>query len=127
MAAEYIYRSELSPNAVVLLQNTTLPTANTDLFTPITLIGPTTKIGAFEVYFSSTVGGTLKLSRTVNGVTEYETLNHGIACTANIPTEPQIVTVSGGEVIGMIYSGTGGTCYLTVADVSGDIVQKQRC
>lgn len=125
--AEYSYRDELSPHAVVYLPNSTLPEANTDLFAPVVFIGSAEKIGALEIYFCATVGGTLKLKRTANGVTTYETLNYNQPVTANVPAAgPQIVTVSGGETIGMVYSGTGGTCYLTVADVSGDIVKKSR-
>lgn len=124
---DYNYRDNLSPDAIVYAPNSALPTSNTDLFLQKTFVGSINKIGAIEIYFCSTVGGVLKLVRTTaNSVTTNETLNFGNPVTANVPVGPQVVTVSGGETIGVIYSGTGGTFYLTVADVSGDIVQKSR-
>jgi hypothetical protein len=124
---EYVYRDELSPSAVVYLPNVDLPaTINTNLFEPVTMVGSISKVGALEIYFVATVGGTLKLKRVAGSKTTYETLNGGVACSPDVPTGPEIVTFSGGEIISLIYSGTGGTCYLTVADVSGDIVKKSR-
>lgn len=122
----YTFKSEIAPPAVVYVPNGALPTANTDLFPQVTIVGPITKIGAFEVKFSSTVGGTLKLVRTANSVTVNETLNGGTVVTANVPTDPEIVTFAGGEVIGMIYSGASGTFNLTIADVSGEKVQRSK-
>lgn len=124
--SEYAYRNEISPPAVVYLENRVLPTANTDLCDPITITGPKDKIGAFEIYFESTVAGTLKLKRVANSVTTYSTLNFGNSCSANVPAGPQIIPFSSGEVISLQYSGTGGTFYLTIADVSGDIVKKAK-
>lgn len=122
--ANYTYRSERSPPAVVCVQNAALPLANTDLFDPIVIVGPTTKIGAFEIYFESSVSGVLTLYRTVDTTTTTITLNYGDAASATNPVGPQIITFSGGETIGAKFSATTGTYYLTIADVSGDIVKK---
>lgn len=122
---DYSFRSELAPPLVVIKQSETLPVANTDLC-EITISGDTSlkKCGAFEIYFAATTGGTLKLKRVIGAVTTYETLNFGQALTANVPSGPQIVTFASGETLSLIYSGTGGTYYLTIADVSGDSVRQ---
>ena len=124
--AEHIFRSELSPNTLAYKGHATLPDAEADLITPISMIGDTTrdKIGAMEIYFSASVGGTLSLKRTVGEVSVLETMNFGNVCVANQPVGPQIVTFASGETISFIYSATGGTYYLTLCDVSGDYVRQ---
>lgn len=127
--SDYAFRSELAPPLIVCKQHETLPAANTDLHTPITIVGDSggTRCGAFEIYFSSPVGGTLKLKRVIGELTEYETLNFGQAVTAGVPAGPQIVTFATGETLSVIYSGESDTYYLTIADVSGDSVRQVKC
>jgi len=122
--ANFNFRDNLSPNKIALSQNVALPAVGgTDLFTAVTMVGNADRIGAMEIHFSATVGGTLKLKRIVNGVTSYETLNGGVAVTANVPIPVEVRPFAAGEVISLTYTGTGGTYYLTVADVSGEIVR----
>jgi hypothetical protein len=123
--ANYIFRDELSPDSFpgTPLQNTALPIADTDLFSPVTLVGATGKIGAFEVYFVPSVSGVLYVCRTTpNTTTTSEKLNGGNAIGAGVKYSDVIVGATG-DIVSLRFSATTGTLYLTMSDVSGDMVK----
>ncbi|MBN1167118.1 MAG: hypothetical protein JXA44_08315 [Methanospirillaceae archaeon] len=123
--AAFSFRDELSPNSLpgTPLQNTTLPAGGSDLFSPVTLVGGDGRIGAFEIYFVPSVGGILSVSRTTpNEVSTTEKLNNGSEIAAGTKFS-DVITGTVDDIISLQFSATGGTCYLTVADVSGDLVK----
>jgi hypothetical protein len=116
---------ELSPDSFpgTPLQNTDLPTAGNNLFSPVTLVGAVGKVGAFEIYFVPSVTGILSVYRTTpNEVSTNEKLNNGSTIAAGTKFS-DIITGTVGDIISLQFNADGGTCYLTVADVSGDKVK----
>lgn len=129
MVVDYVFRGYVAPPDLpgTPLENSTLPDASTNLFEAVAMEGQDGYAGALEIYWCATVSGILKVYRkTSNDVETLEALNSGNSISANTKYGPDVVIFHAGDEISLQFTGTGGTCYLSVADVSGDKIQKVR-
>lgn len=104
------------PIAKASIINTALPSAEYGLLT--TSITPTNTPSYIRIYVCISVGGVLRIARTVSTTTVVENLNGGIALTASASylfTVPYRV----GDSINIRYSATGGTIYTLRVDEIG--------
>lgn len=108
--------AKMIPIAKASIFNTALPAAEADLLA--LAITPTNSPSYLRIYVCITVGGVLRVARTIGGVTVTENLNDSVSLTAN---SAYMFTVEwrSGDSINFRYSATGGSITILRADEIG--------
>lgn len=106
----------ITPIAKASIFNTALPVAGADWLT--TAITPTSSPSYLRIYICVAVGGVLRVTRTVAGVTVTENLNDGVALVAN---SAYMFTIEWrtGDSINIRYSATGANITVLRIDEIG--------